>query len=99
MYRASTPTHKLRIPIQPELIADLKLTYTQNGKVILEKEKADMTNEGQVWSVTLTQEETNLFSADYALAQVRYLGTDGRSFPSKTFRLYVGAVLNDEVME
>lgn len=98
MYRASTPTHRFRIPIAPENIAKILLTYTQNDKIVLEKTEADLTNEGHVWSLTLTQEETNLFASDYAQVQVRYLGTDGRSFPSRKFRLFVGAVSNDEVM-
>lgn len=99
MYRASTPIHRLRFRIAPENIADILLTYTQNDKIILEKTKGDMTNEGNVWSVTLTQEETNLFKGDdYASLQVRYLGTDGQSFPTRKFQIYVKDVSNDKVM-
>lgn len=98
MYRASTPTHRLLIPIDPATIVKLKLTYSQHDRIILEKTEADMTNEGYIWTVELTQEETNLFEGAYADVQVRYLDSNGKSFPSKMFRLYVGNVLNDEVM-
>lgn len=98
MYRASTPTHRLLIPIDPTTIVKLKLTYSQHDRIVLEKTQADMTNDGYIWTVTLTQEETNLFEGDSADAQIRYLDSNGKSFPSKKFRLYVGDVLNDEVM-
>lgn len=100
MYRASTPTHKLSIPWGESDISDLWLTYSQSDEIVLEKKykNSDFTVEGNVWSVTLTQEETNLFKSDTAQAQIRVLFTDGTSIPSKVFQLPVFPVLNDEVM-
>ncbi len=100
MYRASTPTHRMRIPWAKEEIKDLWLTYSQNGEAVLEKKHSsgDFTIIGNEWSVTLTQEETNLFKADSADAQLRILFDDGTSLPSRVFRLPVLPVLNDEVM-
>ena len=100
MYRASTPTHKLRLPWEESEISELWLTYSQNDKIVLEKKYSEgaFTIDGTVWSVTLTQEETNLFKADYADSQLRILFSDGTSLPSRVFRLPVLAVLNDEVM-
>lgn len=98
MKRASTPKHYFRLPIDASLVSKFLLTYSQNGKIVLEKTEENMTVEDGIWSVQLTQEETNLFKADYANAQVRILTTDGVCLPSQIFRLNVGPVLNDEVM-
>ena len=98
MKRASTPLHKLRIPFDASEIDKLKMTYTQNDKVVLEKGKEDFTVEGNVWLIRLTQEETNLFKADKAQVQIRIKFTDGTVLPSEIFTLRVGPVLNDEVM-
>lgn len=99
MKRASTPIHRLEIPFDESEISQFKLTYSQNDKIVLEKEKDDFTIEDNVWSVRLTQEETNLFKADTAQAQIRILFTDGTALPSEIFKVSVGPVLNDEVME
>lgn len=100
MYRASTPTHRMNIPFDEADISELWLTYTQDDEIVLEKKHSagDFTVADGVWSVALTQEETNLFKADYAQAQIRILFADGTCLPSKAFRLPVLAVLNDEVM-
>lgn len=101
MYRASTPTHKLNIPWEESEITDLWLTYSQSGDVVLEKryKSGDFTISDNVWSVTLTQDEANLFKSDTAEVQVRVLLQDGASIPTKIFRLPIFAVLNDEVMK
>lgn len=99
MKRASTPIHRLEIPFDEADISALWLTYSQNNKIVLQKKKDDFTIEDNVWSVRLTQEETNLFKADTAQAQIRILFTDRTSLPSEIFNVSVGPVLNDEVME
>lgn len=98
MYRASTPTHYFRLPYAPEEIKEIWLTYTQNGTKILRKTMNDLTHDDGVWSIRLTQEETNKFSDAWATAQIRVLLNNGDSFPSKEFRLVVHDVLDDEVM-
>lgn len=100
MYRASTPIHKISIPWDASEVSDLWLTYSQSDEIVLEKKhkNGDFTVEGNIWSVTLTQEETNLFKSDTASAQVRILLTDGTAVPTKVFQLPVFPVLNDEVM-
>lgn len=99
MRRASTPIHEFQIPMEPNEIARIKLTYSQNDKIILEKEKGQFTYAGDGWwTVELTQEETNLFKADAAECQLRIMTTDGKVIPSQVMKLCVGPVLNDEVM-
>lgn len=96
MKRATTPSHVFVLPVEADTVNKFLLTYAQNGKIILEKNAEDMAVSGREWSVVLTQEETRLFKADYANAQVRVLMNDGRSLASDIFRIYVGSVLNDE---
>lgn len=98
MRRASTPLHEFEIPIDPTTIAKIKLTYSQNDEIVLQKTEADLTNNGNVWSIELTQEETNLFKADPADVQLRILTKEGKSIPSQIMKIYVGPVLDDEVM-
>ena len=98
MYRASTPTHYFRLPYEADEIKEIRLTYSQNGDNLLMKTKDDLTHEDGIWSVRLTQEETNLFSDAWANAQIRVLLKNGDSFPSGKFRLQVFDVLDDEVM-
>ena len=57
MRRATTPRHEFTLPIDSTMIFKFLLTYTQDNKIILEKTESDMTVNGNVWSVELTQEE------------------------------------------
>jgi hypothetical protein len=98
MYRASTPTHYFRLPYAPEEIKEIWLTYSQSGANLLRKTMDELTYKDGVWSIRLTQEETNKFSDVYATAQIRVLLNNGDSFPSEKFRLVVHDVLDDEVM-
>lgn len=99
MRRASTPLHEFEIPIDPTTISKIKLTYSQDDKIVLEKSKDDLTNTGdEWWRIELTQEETNLFKSDLAEVQIRVLTNEGKSIPSQIMKIYVGPVLNDEVM-
>ena len=100
MYRASTPTYRMEVPWGKAEISDLWMTFSQNDVIVLEKtyKGGHFAIDGNDWSVTLTQEEANLFKADAAEAQVRILFADGTSLPTQVFRLSVRPVLNDEVM-
>ena len=99
MYRASTPKHYFKIPSDMDTVNNVWLSYAQNGKKVLRRDLSTMQNyEGDIWFVQLTQEETNLFDTGIADAQIRILFKDGTSFPSKTFKVRVNYVIDDEVM-
>lgn len=100
MKRATTPTHEFFLPIEAEMIKRFLLTYSQNENVVLEKRENDMTVDGNVWRIKLTQEETNLFSGDkIAYAQIRVLTTGGDALASSRYPISVLPVDNDEVLE
>lgn len=74
MFRATTPTHTFIFDVDPEeTFKSILISYAQDGEVLVEKEKEDLTieekedpNGNKYWeaSVTLTQAETKKFSAN-----------------------------------
>jgi len=114
MIRATTPKHTFVFPLDPETrFAEILITYAQNGRVILNKHKSDLSfaAEGSeaapvyTASLRLTQEETALFrpgrfgaGAANVTVQLRALDTDGLVFASEPAQLLLADVLNDEVL-
>lgn len=101
MYRASTPTHKYKLPFSRELIENFLLTYSDvdTGEQILVKtiEDAEFIDDHNI-KVTLTQEETNLFNEGTAKAQFRVKTRNKKVIPSKDIYIRVYDVSNDEVI-
>jgi hypothetical protein len=65
--RGTTPTHEFELPYPIALVDDIRVVYGQNKKAIIVKTINDCTlTEGQI-SISLTQEETFLFSASKKL--------------------------------
>lgn len=99
MYILSTPTHKFTLPFNVDRIDSLFITYRQKGAVVLEKTEADCALDGDKITVTLTQQETHLFSSTFnAEAQLNILTTDGKRLVSKKYTISVSENLHDEVM-
>ncbi len=105
--RATTPTHYFTIESDPGLFKRILITYMQNGEIVLEKEKDDIsvTEETEdektvyVLSYRLTQEETRRFSMDFPVfVQIRALTFDGAAPASNIVKIDVETVLNDEVL-
>ena len=98
MIRATTPTHIFTFPDNPNTYDAILITYKQN-EIVLEKEKPDLTIDGNTASVMLTQEETKLFTPDALVkVQVRVAYNGGEAFASPVTVLRVEDVLNDEVL-
>ena len=98
MYRATTPKHTFRVPFETSLIDEMIITYAQRGVVVLEKRLADVELTSYTISVTLTQEETNLFTrGDTAKVQLR-IKSGEYVHASSIMEVSVKKVLNDEVM-
>lgn len=109
MYRATTPKHTFIFEVDPDQAFEkILITYAQDGQVILEKEKNDLTFFEQetkcgktehAASLELTQEETKLFAANKMIdIQVRVLTYAGQVLASDEKRIGVKRVLNDEVL-
>lgn len=82
MIRGTTPTHTYHMPFDTALIDKIKITYAQNGVVVLTKEKADCKIDGNAVTVRLTQEDTLKFDASRVQIQVRVLTTGGDALAS-----------------
>lgn len=99
MRKGSTPTHTFTMP--PETagkISAVEITYTQNKQVILQKREQDCTIEGDVVSVTLSQEETFLFKDDVNVhIQIR-IKVGGKVIPSDVIRVSCDECLSSEVI-
>lgn len=99
MRRGTTPTHTFQLPDHPGDLAEVKIIYAQNEKVILTKKKSDCSISGKTVSVTLTQEETLKFSACYPCQiQVRVLVADGVAMASDVIEIKVYPILDNGVL-
>lgn len=101
MYRATTPTHKFIFPetIPVTSIDEAEITYAQYEQIVLQKILLScIVNEEQnALLLTLSQEDTKLFS-DEVLAEVQMIfKINGTVIPSPVVLLDVNAVLNDNV--
>lgn len=111
MYRATTPRHTFIFEINPdENFEQILITYAQDGEIILEKEKSDLTffefenEDGKTEyaaTLQLSQIESNMFHAGAKKMvdiQVRVLTYAGQALASDEKRIPVKRVLNDEVL-
>ena len=102
MFRATTPTHIFALPFNVGQIKEVRITYQQNGETVLQKTEADCTMAGNDIKVTLTQQETLLFSVDSSndrvSIQLRVLTTTGQVLASEIEKVFVKACLDEEVL-
>lgn len=101
MIRGSTPTHTFELPFDVKYIKDGRISYMQDGAVVLEKQIDDCTLEGQVITVKLTQEETLLFNCfkGYVYIQIKLLTQNGEViYSDDEIKEEVERCFNEEVL-
>ena len=99
MRLGTTPQHTFTFPFETDLIQELKITYSQNKKIILEKYLADCEVDKNSVSYKLTQEETFLFADGvHVECQVRALKTTGDVLASNIRIVTVERCLDREVL-
>ena len=98
MKRLTTPTHVFEIPYQAEELAEIKITYVQNGTLVLEKYKKDCDLEGNKIRCRLTQEETQKFKQDDVKIRIRIKTTGGDVLASKKYTVFCEDLLDEEVL-
>ena len=99
MRLGTTPKHTFTFPFETDLIQELKITYSQNKKIILEKYLDDFVIDGNTLSVTLTQEETFLFAGDVNVElQARVLTMGGDALSSDIRIITAERCLDSEVL-
>lgn len=100
MIKGTTPTHTFFLPFETDVIKDVRITYVQNGTVVLNKEAENCTMKGNEVSVKLTQEDTMMFNEGACVeVQVRVLTVAGDALASEIVRIGCDRILDDGVLE
>lgn len=97
--QGSTPTHTFSTPYKADSVEKAIITYSQNGRIVLEKEGLELTIKDYCISTELTQEETLSFDerGDVRM-QIKVKLTNGKVIPSNDMYASLKDVLNKEVM-
>ena len=96
----TTPKHTFTFPFETDLIQELKITYSQNEKIILEKHLSDCEVDQNSVSYKLTQEETFLFADGINVElQARALTTSGDVLASNIRIVTAERCLDREVLK
>lgn len=94
----TTPTHRIKIPFDTSLVDRVRIVYHQWGKEILRKENEDFRMEGNVLSVSLSQEDTFLFDCTPVTLQLRVKDTAGFVHKTKPIIITPDDCLDREVL-
>ena len=101
LQRGTTPVHSFTLPDELKDVdfAALYITYKQDGKTVIEKDRSSISIEDGVASVRLTQEETLLFSDRWkCYIQVRLRTAAGDALVSNVIDIPVYDVLKEGVI-
>ena len=100
MIGGTTPTHTFNIPFDTSMLKEIKVLYTQNDALVLEKYTSDCKLDGATISVTLTQEDTFLFDYKKVVEiQLRVLTLGGEALTSVPEKVGVSKCLDNEVLK
>lgn len=99
MIRATTPTFNFNLPIDSTKIKEAEVTFSQGGENRLKKYIKSCALIDKKLSVTLSQEETLLFSDKSDMkVQLRVLTEAGKVYASQKFTEPVIDSLSEEVL-
>lgn len=98
MYRGTTPTLKFELPFSIEEATKIYVTFVQEGRTIFEKQKSNLTIEGNLIEVKLSQGETLQLKEDSWLnIQIRCTLGDN-AFASQILEVPVRKILKEGVI-
>lgn len=99
MTPGTTSTHTFNLPISTDEVAELRITYEQSGKIILQKEKDDCTLNDKQVIVKLSQKESLQFASNVIVRmQIKALTTGGDVLISKIIKKSTNIVLDKEAI-
>ena len=112
MKRFTTPTHKIKLALDPSEWEEFRITYSQAGKTVLEKNETDVGKsvtfltkedangkEYHIVKVQLTQSESGLFRPKLnVVVQIRCYYHSGATLASNEMIASVEDVLNQEIL-
>lgn len=97
MRRGTTPTHIFTLPFDTGMVANVRITYTQNGRVVLNKTKEDASLIGKTITLKLTQADTLSFSdRSNVEIQLKVKTTEGKVLVSDIWNVCPLRVLDEE---
>ena len=100
MRRGTTPIHNFHFPrdVKVANVTKARVTYSQGGSSVLEKELDDMIvdTSNNALHLKLTEEETTLFAPSKALIQIRIEYDNGPVLASQMIWEVVRPALNTE---
>ena len=100
MIRGTTPTHIFNLPIATKTIKEVRVTYAQNGKTVVEKTETDVTMTSAAIRLKLSQEDTLKFAVTVPVqVQLKVLTTGDVVMASPIKMVPVSVILNEEVLE
>lgn len=100
MIRGTTPTHIFNIPFDASNIKEVKITYAQDDKSVLEKHIEDCIVTDKQISVTLTQEDTFKLNCKKPVEiQIRILTPAGEALATIPQSVGICKCLDNEVLE
>ncbi|MDY4000003.1 MAG: hypothetical protein SOY73_13105 [Blautia sp.] len=97
MWRGTTPIHTFTFPTDVDLesMSVIFISYTQDGRVVVEKGKDDLEVVGNQIRIYLTQEDTLKFAPGTVKIQLRSRTYDGRAVASNIISTTVKDILKD----
>ena len=99
MYRGSTPTNTFTTTTDISGADVVYISYAQQGRVVIEKDKDDCTFSQDGVSVMLSQQETLRLNACYDVEiQIRAKLPNGKALVSNIIKTTVDRVLKDGVI-
>jgi len=109
MYRATTPIHTFVLPLNADSYAEIQIAYKQapvkKPAVNLVKHYQDatlpsgMVLDGKKAVVTLTQEETKMFSKGNMTVHLRVRTTDSHVWATQKWSITVEESNNEDILE
>lgn len=95
--RGTTPTNVFNVNVDMTG-ATVFVTYSQYGKVVVEKTGEDLTVAADSVTVVLSQADTVKFQAGNVSIQIRYVTAGGFADASNVIMVNVGQILKDGVI-
>lgn len=103
VYIGSTPVHHITLPENATTYAGIEATYRQGGigltKYYDGELPSGMTIDGKVVTLTMSQQETKLFTKGKGTLQLRVLTVDGLVLPSQKWEIVFEHSNNEDVLE
>ena len=100
MRRGTTPTHKFKLPFDVSSgVKDLRVTYKQDDKIMLDKGLEDCTFDGDNLLVYLSQEDTLKLKENVIIkVQIKALDASDNIRSHEPMLLYCKEILNEEIL-